>query len=327
MLKELLKEFKSIDVDQMRLPGFLQKREDEIKVCVDNVTNGKGLKNIDKCPLCGETKREFIFARFGINAVKCSGCGTGYMEKFPVDSGDVYRNDDYTPIAKSDYLDNVKYRQERFGKERIEILQKYLKKESKESRLLDVGCGTGWFLDLAQQYGFRVAGQEFSTELSRFTAERLGIQVWSDPITEIPVNEKFDAITLFDVIEHVPNPVAVIESIKEHLNKDGIALFFTPNLDSLGFWKLKERSSLVMPVEHLFYFTEKSLRMVFEKVGLEVEYFAAKGMDVPDLFSHYRDDLKNEAVADFLKENSDVLQAIIDASGKANHLRFIVRKK
>ncbi len=132
------------------------------------------------------------------------------MEKFAVDTGDVYSDVAYLPIAHSDYFDHVDYRQQRFAKERLDIIWQYMKKPAEQVRLLDVGCGTGWFLDSAKKSGFQTAGQEFGKDLAAFTAKRLGICVWSEPLTKIPVNEMFDVITLFDVIEHVPNPREVI---------------------------------------------------------------------------------------------------------------------
>ncbi len=104
----------------------------------------------------------------------------------------------------------------------------------------------------------------------------------------------------------------------------GNSLLFTPNLDAFSFAKLKERSSLIIPVEHLFYFTIPSLNRLVDEAGLTVLKAETKDMDIPDIFSHYRDDLKNQAVADFLCENYSQLQAVIDASGWPNHLRFIV---
>jgi hypothetical protein len=83
-------------------------------------------------------------------------------------------------------------------------------------------------LDLAQQYGFRVAGQEFSTELSRFTAERLGIQVWSDPITEIPVNEKFDPMrdeaTAYEPVTEEAKDHMIIEVVQKGYSLNGKVL-------------------------------------------------------------------------------------------------------
>lgn len=326
MLKNVLKDFIPMDLDQMRFSGFLQKRAREIEICVQNVAQGKGWRDITQCPVCSSTERKVVFRRFEINIVQCNKCTCGYAEKFPVDTADIYSNADYLPIAQSDYLDNVDYRKQRFGTERLELIAEYFDNPSSKSRLLDAGCGTGWFLELAKKAGYQVLGQEQSRGLAEFTAKRLGIKVWDSKLTKIDKKEQFDVITLFDVIEHVPNPEEIIRSIYSHLNERGIAVFFTPNLDSFGFQHLKEHSSLVMPVEHLFYFTPDSLRNIIERVGLKVVYFATKGMDIPDIYSYYRDEMKQVQTANFLKENCDYLQAMIDASGYANHMRFICKK-
>jgi len=326
MLSKTIKNFVPVDLKEMRFPGFLAKRSREIKQCVDNVVNGKGFRRISKCPICGCKKRHAVFSRCGIDILQCEGCTVGYTEKFPKENSDVYNHQDYLPIAKSDYLDNVKYRKERFAKERLAIIKKYSNKDPVKCSILDVGCGTGWFLEAAKAEGYAVFGQEFAKELGRFTAQRLGAKVWTEQFSRLKLKERFDVITLFDVIEHVPDPEGVLMSVKKHLKPKGIALIFTPNLDSFAFWKLKEHSSLVTPVEHLYYFTEKSLTMLIHKVDFEVVDFQTKGMDIPDIYSYYRDEVGLSQIADFLEENCSVLQAIIDEAKCANHMRVIIKK-
>ncbi len=325
MFTKLLEDFISINLDEMRFPGFLAKRAKEIKICVENVSKGEGWKKVESCPICDSTDNKILFNRFNINIVQCENCTCGYPEIFPVNTADVYSDAEYLPIAQSDYLENVEYRKERFGKERLKLLASLYPKTLEECSILDVGCGTGWFLELAQEQGCQVFGQELGKDLAGFTSQRLGIQVWQGNLDTIK-NNQFDIITLFDVIEHVPNPKRVVNSIFRLLKKGGIALFFTPNLDSYGFKILKENSSLVMPVEHLFYFTPKSIKLLVETSGFSVEYFTTKGMDIPDIYSYYRDELNKEEVAQFLKNNANELQAMIDKSGCANHMRIAVRK-
>ena len=89
---------------------------------------------------------------------------------------------------------------------------------------------------------------------------------------------------------------------------------------------MQAESSLVMPAEHLFYFTKKSFHLLLEKIGFQELYFATKGMDIPDIFSFYSDKTEQKEVATFLHEHCDILQAIIDESGYANHMRFIVQR-
>jgi 2-polyprenyl-3-methyl-5-hydroxy-6-metoxy-1,4-benzoquinol methylase len=177
------------------------------------------------------------------------------------------------------------------------------------------------------QEGFCVSGLELGKEIAAATSKRLKIKVFTETLQEMPVSEKFDVITLFDLLEHVPDPKAVLRSVREHLFPGGIALIFCPNLDSVGMKILRERSSLVMPAEHLFYFTPRSLRRLIEETPLAVAEFQTKGMDIPDVMSHYRDDEHSKEVSDFLSEHCQTLQAVIDQAGCANHMRFVVTNR
>ncbi|MAV63569.1 MAG: hypothetical protein CMG00_00085 [Candidatus Marinimicrobia bacterium] len=326
MFNKILNDFKEVDLDEMRFEGFLEKRANEIKKCVENVKNGSGWYDIKTCPICNSEKREIFLNRFDINIMKCKGCGLGYVEKFPNDTNDVYSAEEYLPMAKSDYLDHVKYRLKRFGRERLDLILSYVDLAPNDINLLDVGCGTGWFLDYSKSLGLNVSGQELGKELAKFTSSKLGIKVWNQPLSKIPKEKRFDVITLFDVIEHVPNPIEVINGISDHLEPGGISILFTPNFDSLAFKILGNRNSLIMPVEHLYYFTKESLGIAIDKSNLEILHFETKGMDIPDIYSYYKDDKKDKGASGFLRENRNELQSIIDASGCANHMRFILRK-
>lgn len=326
MLNKLIHDFLPINLREMRYPGFDKKRAQEIARCVDNVRKGKGTRKVEWCPLCGSPESNIVFSRFGINIRQCEACTVGYSEEFPIDINDVYSSADYLPIATSDYLENVKYRKERFGCERLSLIASCLGREPAGMRLLDIGCGTGWFLECARDAGYEVAGQELGRELAAFTASRLGVEVWSDPVTELPADHPYDVVTMFDVLEHVANPKEVLAHIFTLLKQGGIALFFVPNFDSVALKILKSESTLCMPVEHLFYFTEASLRPVFEGLGFDVVDFATKGMDIADLYSYYRDVLGRSESARLLEELVDVLQPVIDAAECGNHMRFVVRK-
>ncbi len=326
MLAKYINEYVPINLHEMRFPGFDKKREREIWRCVENVRKGQGTRKVESCPFCGSVDREVIFSRFEMNILQCRTCTLGYSEEFPVNTNDVYSDRDYLPIAISDYQDNAEYRKKRFGAERISIIKKYLRREHNGARLLDIGCGTGWFLECARDDGFDVSGLELGEELAGFTGDRMGIEVWTQPLGEMPDSELYDVITMFDVLEHVPDPEDMLTHIFRLLKPGGIALFFVPNLDSMGFKILKGNSSLCMPVEHLFYFTEGSLQPVLKRVGFEAVYSATKGMDIADMYSYYRDILERPDVSRFLEEMVDILQPVIDGAGCGNHMRFIVRK-
>ncbi len=323
-LRHALSDYRSIDFDVMRPAGFLGKEADQIEATVANVDRGRGWIANPRCPLCASDQRAVRFQRFGRTIVQCLSCEVGYSEAFPAATSDVYSDVGYLETQDTNYLQNAEYRKQRFASERLEIIEHHLKKSPTGARLLDVGCGTGWFLDVAQAAGYAVAGLEVGTELARFTSEKMGVPVFTDPLTELSASERFDVITLFDVIEHVADPRNLLRAVRSHLNPGGIALVFTPNLDSVGLAILGAHSSLIMPAEHLFYFTPGSLRRLIEETPLNVLGFSTKGMDIADLYSYHRDVSRIGTVADFLRERGSLLQAVVDAAGCANHMRFVV---
>lgn len=325
-LEVALQEYISIDLASMRPVGFLAKEAAQIETTVENVNQGEGWSPNMSCPVCDASGPKPIMERFGRKVLQCEECGIGFMDAFPRNLGDVYSHEGYNATQEANYLHNVDYRKRRFGLERLGIIRRHITKPIENVRLLDLGCGTGWFLEVAKNEGFNVNGIELGKEIAKHTSKRLGIKIFTDSIQDLPRTEKFDVITLFDVLEHVPDPRAVLTAVREHLNPAGIALIFIPNLDSVGLKILRERSSLVMPAEHLFYFTPKSLRSLIGSIPLEVVEFQTKGTDIPDIFSHFRDDKQDEAVAGFLSDQCDILQAVIDQAGCANHMRFVVRR-
>ncbi|MCI5144595.1 MAG: class I SAM-dependent methyltransferase [Candidatus Electrothrix sp. AR3] len=325
MKQPLLRNFVSLDVEKMRPLGFHEEKLRSVQQCCQKVDNGSGWQAVASCPVCGSPKRTALMQKCGIEIVQCQQCTLGYAKKIPYNTNDVYADLQYLGQAKRDYEQNITYRMERFAKERVDILCKWSGRSPEDCTLLDIGCGTGWFLDFCQQQGYTVSGQEFGKELAQYTAERLGTTIWSCPVTDIDQASRFDIITLFDVLEHTPDPVDMLYQVKRLLQPGGTSLIFVPNLHSLGSAILQEESALVAPAEHLLYFTKKSIQSLSEKVGLEVLHMETKGMDIPDLIAYYRDKKKNNQVAEFLLEFSDIFQAVIDEAGQANHLRIVLR--
>jgi 2-polyprenyl-3-methyl-5-hydroxy-6-metoxy-1,4-benzoquinol methylase len=325
-LTKALSDYIEIEFNSMRPRGFLEKEATQIHTNVANVDRGHGWIPNDNCPACGSSRREVRLERFGRKVMQCLDCDLGYMDAFPSDVGDVYSHTGYLESQELNYLSNVDYRKRRFAIERLEIIRRHLGRPASSARLLDVGCGTGWFLEVAKEHGYMVSGVEIGKELAQFTAKKLGATIHTVPLTELPTTEVFDVITLFDVLEHVSYPRVVLKSLREHLKPGGIGVIFTPNLDSVGITLLRELSSLIMPAEHLFYFTPRSLRRMIEETPLDIVDFQTKGMDIPDLYSYFRDVAGNQSVADFLLERGSILQAVIDSAGCANHMRFIVRR-
>lgn len=321
----LLQDFIPVDIKDMRPVGFHNEKLLSVQNCCQKVDQGNGWRSIVSCPVCASKQRTLLMQKCNIDIVQCHQCKLGYAAKIPKETHDVYADQEYLGQALRDYGQNISYRMERFAKERVEILRKWSGRNPEACRLLDIGCGTGWFLDFCRQQGYSVAGQEFGKELAAHTEKRLDAKIWSCPVADIEQGTSFNIITLFDVLEHTADPFAMLSEVKRLLQPGGISLIFVPNLHSLGASILQEESALVAPAEHLLYFTKTSLQHLVEKVGFELLHIETKGMDIPDLIAYYRDRKQQPEVTKFLREYADLFQAVIDEAEMANHMRIILR--
>lgn len=320
---EVISDFLEIDLEEMRPAGFHETFAEKLRQRAAMVESGHGWRKVPVCPICGASARDRAMERFGVTIWKCLGCGLSYTGLIPQEPGDIYSGDEYLAQTKQYYAENMDYRKRRFGAERLGLILKHFGSQLGNGlRLLDVGCGVGWFLEIAREAGFEVYGLEPGDKLRRWTEERLGISLWGCFFNELPLPEKFDVITMFDVIEHISDPVTYLCSARTHLSPGGIVLVFTPNMDSLGFRVLGAESSLVIPTDHAVYFTPASFKMAAQKAGLRISTLQTKGMDIADIAA--KEETKNPEIAAYLRNNFSLLQSLVDASGCANHMRIVL---
>ncbi len=145
------------------------------------------------------------------------------------------------------------------------------------------------------------------------------------PIDKLSTSIKYDVITMFDLIEHVPDPLKLIMNCCSLLNDKGIIVIFTPNFDSLSVHITKEFSNIISPPAHLIYFNEKTVHLLSEESGLKLIYYRTCGIDLGDLKSYYEWNGEYN-LASSCNELYNIIQPVIDESGAGNHMRFILGK-
>jgi 2-polyprenyl-6-hydroxyphenyl methylase/3-demethylubiquinone-9 3-methyltransferase len=171
-------------------------------------------------------------------------------------------------------------------KNQANILAKHL--SLKDAEVLDIGCGGGLFLSLLKQRGAQVIGIELSDSRAQYAKTKHGLHIGKHPIEsdfwQSGYTQHFDAVTLWDVIEHVNYPLQTLRSAVNVLKPGGLLLIDTPCRDSFyhRFGELTYRLTRgryptflnAMYSSHVFghkqIFSTREMRSLFESVGLEV---------------------------------------------------------
>ncbi len=158
----------------------------------------------------------------------------------------------------------------------------YLDTAPHQPRLLDVGCGKGAFLERAQQAQFLCEGVEICEPLADAAAGNLGCPIHRSLLSNLDLDENsFDVITMYDLIEHLPEPASDIEKVHKWLRPGGILFILTPNDNALlrhiarfmyrGSFRTIDRPMRVLYYSHhLSYFSSASLTRLVEGHGFEI---------------------------------------------------------
>lgn len=137
--------------------------------------------------------------------------------------------------------------------------------------MLDIGSGKGHFLAAAREAGWDVTGIDLSAEAASYTRHRYGIDVTVGDIAELDLGDRFDVVTLWHVLEHLPRPGEQLERCHSLLRSGGRLVVSVPNGASLQA-RLSRAHWLHLDVpRHIFHFDGRSLAMLLAKHGFEVE--------------------------------------------------------
>jgi 2-polyprenyl-3-methyl-5-hydroxy-6-metoxy-1,4-benzoquinol methylase len=133
--------------------------------------------------------------------------------------------------------------------------------------ILDIGCSTGVFLAEARRRGWgHVEGIEISPSAAAFARRLLHSEVHELPLESANLKaESFDAVTIYEVIEHLPNPAGFVREIARVLRPEGTVTFTTPNWESI--WERKCRDVHRAPPYHLNYFTPSTMTKLLTSAG------------------------------------------------------------
>ncbi len=231
------------------------------------------------CMHCNTNDTRLLIKKNSFNVVQCKDCDLIYLNPRlnGTELAELYN------LTQDSNVERISISQRDVGHDaykinKFQIAISLLKRHKKDiQNVFDLGCSTGIFLGMVAKEGWTPYGSDVNRSLVEKNQMSYGNQVKLQVGNGIDFpDQHFDAVTLFDSIEHMPNPINTLKEVARVVKDDGLVVISTPNVNGLfprltfyllckpfGAWEHPT------PPGHVFQFSKKTLRKTLEKAGLE----------------------------------------------------------
>lgn len=238
------------------------------------------LVEVECCQICGGRDHVLMFEEAPHRIVRCKGCSLVFVTPRVADhhveeiyNEDYWRSDRPRDRGYADYARDEPLYLKTFER-RMQFVDRWVQGEAK---VLDIGCAAGFFLRTMRARGHDVWGLELSAAIAAVAREHLGEErVHIGTIEGLPPDlpgftpGSFDLVTLWDVVEHVPDPQSLLRAAARMLKPDGLLLLETQNVASRFARLLGRRWQHYKHQEHLYHFNPQTVAELLDQAGFEV---------------------------------------------------------
>jgi len=242
--------------------------------------------NPPQCPFCAAQTARFG-TKNGYELYECGMCDLLFVHPIPRDLATIYGEDYFRKdgaITSHGYTDYDK------DKEPMRhVFEKYIarcEKLTSGRRIFDVGAATGYVLDIAKRRGWTTFGSELSEYAGQEAGSR-GHAITIGKLITAPMLPTVDAVMMWDVLEHVDDPRAYVKKMHDMLVERGVLMISTPDRSSWWAKLMGMKWQLIIPPEHLYYYSPRNLTKLLQDSGFKVLEVAkpSKRFSIPYVFS------------------------------------------
>lgn len=234
------------------------------------------------CPACLSERTAFAFAskqgdysREGFHYHGCEVCGSYFLHPLPnqrqildfYSSGELGRSPNRPQIGWAD----KHLAPERFAQDHEQYMVPLLR-HKRQGRLLDFGCGAGWFTHHASSNGFDALGLDFTQAAVERAREVFQgrFDVGDVDLLETLTDASYDVFAALGIVEHLPHPGQLLDQARRLLADDGVLMVFVPTVDSLQFRLLGKDYYWFMAPYHIHLFSQMGISQLLARHGFRV---------------------------------------------------------
>jgi 2-polyprenyl-3-methyl-5-hydroxy-6-metoxy-1,4-benzoquinol methylase len=290
------------------------------------------------CPICAHPEGRPIATVYNFTYCECGRCGVAYVANPP--SGEslrqAYSSDYYTRATKTLYANPEisDYRVQNIAVPKVEFVLEHL--TTAKRTWLDIGCGSGENLHVVAKKGFTALGLEANTMEREFAAAHFGLNVRDEYVTPQTLGNyrhKHGVVSLFSVLEHVPDPNSILANVAAIQEAGDNLVLEVPKYPSISVLSQvtfpQHVNRMLHPPLHLFLFPLRTIEMMLEKAGyrpLAVWMFGQDCYEALSTLAVLVPQLNDSPLYEALGPMVGDLQQVIDNHGLSDELLVVAQK-
>ncbi|UII22340.1 class I SAM-dependent methyltransferase [Fulvivirga ligni] len=246
------------------------------------------LETLSQCPICEGTTftdqftcKDYTVSKEKFTVVRCNSCKFLFTNPRPAEQnlGEYYQSEDY--ISHSNQSNNpinfiYKIARQYTLKGKLKLVNTL---QPNKGYILDIGCGTGHFLETCEADGWKTTGVEPDETARKYSINK--VEHLYESIDQVP-DETFNVISMWHVLEHIPNLNGFMKHIQRLLKSNGCFIVAVPNHESMDAQMYKEQWAAYDVPRHLYHFDQQSMQSLMAKYGMKID--AVKPMKLDSFY-------------------------------------------
>jgi len=242
------------------------------------------------CPVCDSTNidlhlqtNDFFLSSEPFSLFRCLSCGFVFTQDHPDEKeiSNYYASEDY--LSHNDSARGLTSILFRFSRKIMLGRKRKITEKAAgliKGRLLDIGCGTGHFLNVMKKAEWEVKGIEINDKAREYAVSSFGVEVINPGLIALLETNSFDIITMWHVLEHFQDPVMYLSEVSRLMKADGVCIIALPNCSSYDaehygkFW-----AAFDVP-RHLWHFSPFTFQLFTQKSGFKIKSVKSLPLDV-----------------------------------------------